>query len=441
MGPAGEPAPQARPAPKPQPDLPFTLAQARPLGPFRQWFADHPRGADVLVIVVYVVTTAPDLALYGNAVWSLVIFIPVAVGLWFRRRYPLQMLALILLACVVMAVVLRLPTYPLIAVAFSVYTVASLRPPLTAWLAFAVSALTTAALTLLPVSAIADPEIVSIEPDIAMTAEELAFQITITAIVSSVLLLLIALAIGLSVRARRERTQEIVDRANRIALEREQREQLAIANERSRIAREMHDVVAHSLSVMVALSDGARASLEQRPERSAQALAELSSTGRQALDEMRSILGVLRSYDVADADTPFDGDAPLSPTSADLGELIARFRTAGLPVIGVHTGAALPSQPGPALAIYRVVQESLTNVLRHVRKPRVVEVATGCAAGRVTITVTDSGGTPVGRPGSGRGMVGMRERVAAFGGTVEAGPTANGWQVRATFDVPEGRSS
>src|SRR5690606_10651472 len=138
------------------------------------------------------------------------------------------------------------------------------------------------------------------------------------------------------------------------------------------IAREMHDVVAHSLSVMVALADGATASLGQPPDRSRRPPEELARTGRHALTALRAILGVPRTESTGAAagtgsaaeDPPFEGAAPLAPTSGDLDELLARFRAAGLPVERVQSGPPLPEHPRLLMTVYRVVQESLTNVLR-----------------------------------------------------------------------------
>src|SRR5690606_7277798 len=246
---------------------------------------------------------------------------------------------------------------------------------------------------------------------------------------------MVAHAIGMSVRARREHDRALVDRANRVLLERDQREQLATAAERARIAREMHDVVAHSVSVMVALADGAFASLDKQPERSRVALEELSRTGRDALTEMRSILGVLRTESTADG-VPFEGAAPLAPTTGDLDELLARFRAAGLPVERVESGAPLPEHPRLTMTIYRVIQESLTNVLRYAPGAAAVRVEIAHADDVVSVTVSNDAGSGSIQPGSGHGLIGLRERVGAFGGTVTAGPTATGWRVHATIPVP-----
>jgi signal transduction histidine kinase len=246
---------------------------------------------------------------------------------------------------------------------------------------------------------------------------------------------LVAIAAGISVRNRRLHVTALVDRANALAVERDQGAQLAAAAERARIAREMHDVVAHSLSVMIALADGAGAAMERSPDRAREALEELSGTGRAALGDMRRVLGALR-----------DPQAPLDPQpgSVDLDHLIDRFRTAGVPVRWTRTGPPLPPDAGLQLAVYRIVQEALTNVLRHAPGTGRVDVVMVSTDGHVEITVTDSGGA-LGRggvaagdsAGSGRGLIGMRERAAVYGGRVQAGPHDAGWRVHAVLSWDE----
>src|SRR5699024_8426158 len=140
--------------------------------------------------------------------------------------------------------------------------------------------------------------------------------------------------------------------------EREQGDQLAVAAERARIAREMHDVVAHSVQVMIALSDGARALLTAQPDRASHALDELSGVRRGALDDMRLVLGVLREDGTLAELEP-------QPEEFDLDQLVERFRSAGLPLAYTVAGRALPSDTGLHLTLYRIAQEALTNVLRY----------------------------------------------------------------------------
>lgn len=190
------------------------------------------------------------------------------------------------------------------------------------------------------------------------------------------------------------------------------------ADERRRIAREMHDVVAHSLAVMISQAEAGRLVVPDAPERAPDVLATIADTGREALAEMRGLLGVLR-----------DDDAPTGPQPglADLPALIERVRGAGVEVEYTSDVVALP--PAVALTVYRVVQEALTNVARHAGSRSGARVTLVGASDHVDVQITSTGTAPNGTPGSGRGLIGMRERVDAVGGTLRAGPVDGGWQV------------
>lgn len=357
-------------------------------------------------------------------------------ALWFRRRYPLQVLAWTIVAAAISSAFLYNTGGHEFAAALAIYAVASLRPPRLAWIGVAVTVLALAGMVWLTLDHYVETGAVEIEAasEVNQYATATPAQTFVGVIFWTTIINIVALAIGTNVRARRLHTQDLVDRTNRLALERDQREQLATVTERARIAREMHDVVAHSVSVMVALADGAAASLDKRPERTRTALDELSQTGRDALTEMRSILGVLRTESAGD--TPFDGAVPLAPTTGDLDELLTRFRAAGLPVERVDTGPPLPQQPRFTLTVYRVVQESLTNVLRYAAGASTVRVEIDRTDDVATVVVSNDAGTGVVQPGSGNGLVGLRERVGAFGGSVTAGPHQRGWRVHATIPIP-----
>ncbi len=256
----------------------------------------------------------------------------------------------------------------------------------------------------------------------------------VAAIAVLVLLTVVAIAIGVSVRGRRQHIDSLIQRANALAHDREQQAALAVADERTRIARELHDVVAHSLTVMVALADGARAATPGDPEGAARALDALTETGRSALADMRRVLGVLRE--------PGD-DAPLEPEPGEgLDELVERFRAAGLPVRLVRSGTLEGLPVAVRRSVWRIVQESLTNVLRHAAgSPLVlVELArvADAAGDRVELVVTNESvptSAASASVGTGRGILGMRERAASLGGSVEAGAHERGWQVRAVLPV------
>jgi signal transduction histidine kinase len=221
-------------------------------------------------------------------------------------------------------------------------------------------------------------------------------------------------------------------RAQQLARERDQQAQLATAAERARIAREMHDVVAHGLSVMVRLSDGANAVAEQDPDAARRAVSQIGEVGRDALRDMRRLLGVLRDED-APEETPH---LTPQPTLADLAHLVETYRSAGLPVAIRLTGTP-PADDGVQLLVYRSVQEALTNALRYAKESGRVLVQLDFTAG-AEIVVTDDGFLPGPQTsvGSGRGLIGLRERAALYGGTVEAGPLGSdgsGWRLRVTL--------
>ncbi|SMF21160.1 histidine kinase [Cellulosimicrobium cellulans J34] len=240
-------------------------------------------------------------------------------------------------------------------------------------------------------------------------------------------LLLLGMATGSGARARRLHAEDLAERYRAMARERDQSAALARAAERARIAREMHDVVAHSVSVMVALSDGAGAALDRAPECSREALRELSRTGREALGDMQRVLGALDPDDSGVA----DGDGRPAPTGTDLAAVVARFRAAGLPLTATGLDVALPADTSLRLALVRIVQEALTNVLRHAPGTAAAEVVVRRRPGTVEVEVADHGGTrPGAGGGTGRGIIGMRERAALLGGSVEAGPRpGGGWTV------------
>ncbi|GGF49357.1 two-component sensor histidine kinase [Marmoricola endophyticus] len=232
-------------------------------------------------------------------------------------------------------------------------------------------------------------------------------------------------ALGLLGRTRRAYVDQLIDRGVRLEREAAQQAELAASDERARIAREMHDVVAHGLSVMVVQADGARYQLSQDPGRAAPALETIAATGRESLAEMRRMLGLLRSEDPT-------GTRP-QPGLDDLRFLLAQDPGPGL-TLSADLPEALPEVgPGVGLAAYRIVQESLTNVRKHAGTGVRVDVAVRAADGVLHLRVRDHGvgGEPA--PG-GHGLVGMRERAAVHGGRVEAGPSpSGGFEVRATL--------
>ncbi|MGH3691938.1 MAG: sensor histidine kinase [Microbacterium sp.] len=246
--------------------------------------------------------------------------------------------------------------------------------------------------------------------------------------------MLTAALLGVTVGDRRRYIGAILDRANQLARERDQQARIATLAERARITREIHDVVAHSVSVMVSLADGASALAEKDPQRSRSAIQEIGEVGRQSLVEMRQLLGAL-------GDDSADGEeqTPLRPNPGlnELTALVETFRTAGLPVT-VRTHGSAPSSPALQNTIHRIVQEALTNVLRYAKDPREVLVDLDFGGDILVIEITDDGrqGPPAVSVGSGRGLVGVRERARLAGGIAEAGPLpGGGWRVR--VEIPE----
>jgi signal transduction histidine kinase len=215
-----------------------------------------------------------------------------------------------------------------------------------------------------------------------------------------------------------------VNRQARLAaleLERDQQAEIGAARERARIARDLHDVVAHSLAVMVAQADGGRYAGAEDPGAASRALAQISETGRDALAQMRRVLGVLRAGE----------------EGVDLAGLVRRLAGAGLPVELEVEGRARELPADLQLCIHRVAQEALTNVLKHADSPRRVEVMLRYLESEVELTVRDDGrGTSAG-DGQGQGLAGLGERVALHSGTLHAGPRARGgFEVRARVPAP-----
>lgn len=386
-----------------------------------RWFAARPRIADALVILACVVPIAAVLLLEPPAhAWlGWLCAAATAVALWWRRAYPLAVLL------VVSAIA---PFNPVFAWAqspgtfetfFMVYTLAAQRRLRTAIL----GTLAGAAVVL---AASGPAVLLGIRNDYPFSL------INFTS--------LIAIALGVAVRARRARREAIADM---IAL----REERARSAERTRIAAEMHDVVAHSITVMVALAGGAEAGWQKHPERARRALEQLGEVGARALSEMQRTLRVL-----GEGDEQLGEDLARSGHNLpELAALVAEFREAGLP-------ATLAEDPGlqdaglqdPALrtTVYRIVRESLTNALRHANGASLVEVRVTIEGGDVVVTVTDNGHADPAREtvGAGVGLQAMRERAAAFGGSFEAGPLrvapespGGGWRVRARLAVEEAR--
>lgn len=246
-------------------------------------------------------------------------------------------------------------------------------------------------------------------------------------------LVVAAVGLGLYAATRRAYLRELHERAERLERERDQQGALATAAERARITREMHDVVAHHLTVMVALSDGAMAATANSPQEGIEAMRDVSATGRRALADTRRLLGVLR------AAAPEPGLQDLrnpAPDLSGLDELIEGVRAAGLPTTLEVRGAATAIPEGVQLTVYRLVQEALNNTLKHGGAGAHAAVRLHRHDRELRVEVDDDGAginAPVPATAGG-GLSGMRERVRAYGGQIQTGPREPaGWRVCATL--------
>lgn len=239
--------------------------------------------------------------------------------------------------------------------------------------------------------------------------------------------------VGVAIRSRDLRAEASEDRAVRLEREQEAATRAALAQERGRIARELHDVVAHSVSVMLVQAGAARHILGTAPDQAREALLAVEAGGREAMAELRHLLGVLND----------DGEgmslAP-QPGAEQIASLIRRVGEAGLPVDLRVIGQPRPLPPGIDLAAYRIVQEALTNALKHAGMAR-TQVILEYRPAELKVEVLDDGDGPCGEAGGhGRGLVGMQERVALYGGTLEAGPRLErGYAVRAWLPLDGAR--
>ncbi|MHA6668403.1 sensor histidine kinase [Homoserinimonas sp. A447] len=391
--------------------------------PRRSFFESHPWLVDWAVAGIYTVSLVLS-RVYGlmlgdpnSTVWHIVVAVLTGAALLFRRYRPLGILVAVAILTTVVTWSLD-ANNDILAVPIALYSVAAFRKPRTAWLS-GIGALALAAAGLavwFPLQA-------------AGGEYDYSNLLLIFALLS-----LIAILFGSLTYARRDRLRGLEQRAEQLVRERDSQATIATLAERSRIAREMHDIVAHSVSIMVALSDGAIAAVDRDPTVTKQALQQLSETGRSALADMRSVLSVL-----PETSAPDDQRRP-APGSRDLPDLIDRFRAADLPIRFTVSGVA-PDDPALELTAYRIVQESLTNVLRYAVNATSVDVTIVHSDDTTTVSVIDNGhhrdAGLAEKHGSGRGIIGMTERAVMLGGHVETGARPlGGWEVLATLPHP-----
>ena len=507
-------SPMSSQLPAPQPGRPATNAPTEddvelppePRGLLRtlsRWYHRHPTIIDISIaagVVAYSLIVAIPLLLRPSSPARTYPILPLAliaialmgVALSLRRRFPLWCWAAILLIPEtyqfavlqafhlnteqLMYAAIGISGMGLISIPIALGAVASHRKPSAAWTAGGIS-------------------LVVLVMDVVLTNPGLTVGEILRNAAILILLILVGILVGFNTRSARLRLKAIELRSARMALASEQAVLLAAAEERSRIAREMHDVVAHSLAVMITMADGAAAIVERDPATAKQAIETLAEAGRSALADTRRLVGVLREdpsvaaeqapqspeppapsgespssarqHEVRDLPVPefaplgtvtpvepsapianlrqqatngasdrSRGDLPLapSPEQADITELVKRFEAAGVPVTYRWVGAALPEDKALQLTVFRIAQEALTNVLRYAPTTPAVSVDVERHIGTVVLTV-DNDAAPGTRPmhGSGKGLIGMRERASVYGGTVQAGPTPTGWRVRAVL--------
>ncbi|MEU1008098.1 sensor histidine kinase [Streptomyces sp. NPDC005890] len=259
-------------------------------------------------------------------------------------------------------------------------------------------------------------------------AEQASFAGQIAIAVFQTVPFALAWVLGDSMRTRRAYFAQLEERAARLEKEREAQSKVAVAAERARIARELHDVVAHNVSVMVVQADGAAYVMDTAPDQARKALETISSTGRQALAEMRRLLGVLRTGEHQES-----GEYVPQPDVEQIDDLIEQCRSSGLPVDFKVEGTPRPLPSGVELTAYRIVQEALTNTRKHGGPNAGASVRLVYFDDGLGLLVEDDGkGAPHelyeegGADGQGHGLIGMRERVGMVGGTLDAGPRPGG---------------
>ncbi len=389
-----------------------------------RWFEEHPWAGDALLGCAFGVGLAVDALLFGQELPAAPVLLVSALPLFLRRTRP--ELAFLAATLVMLLHLWSLPG-PTAAVALAPLivhsTVAHARPA--GW--------GRAALVVGLIGSVLGPIRWGYVRVDDVTLGVMAFGVCASTVVAAFLL-------GEHQREVREHRAEqlraVSEKAALVAAEREQRTTLLAATERARIARELHDIVAHSLSVVIVQADGALAVARTRPELAESVLRTIADTSRDALAEMRRLVGVLRSGPDEDAD---DGYAPAQGI-ADLAALVDQLRGSGVTVRLSVTGAACPIPAGLDLTVYRLVQEALTNVLRHAGPGATAQVRL-CYAGQVLeVSVVDDGRGAAAAPSvDGHGLVGMRERVTLQGGTLRAGPVVGGgFSVAAEFPLPLG---
>ncbi|WP_344689697.1 sensor histidine kinase [Blastococcus jejuensis] len=373
-----------------------------------RYLSSHPRLVDAVLAGVLVVAGLLEGSLVetNRPLWLHQTLTVVVMGaLAWRRRFPLSVLAFVVVGMMVLDSDGQFSVFA--ALVIVTFTAGAEIDPPRAWLGLVLS-------------------VVPFWVGFAITGGGVSDFVAVTVLYGG------SWVIGQTLRERGQRTIALAERAERAEREREEEAARAVSEERARIARELHDVVAHSISVITVQTQAVRRRLGPDHAREADDLRAVEATARQAMAEMRRLFGVLRA----------DGERPAlapQPGLDQLERLLDENRAAGVDITAVVEGEPVPLPPGLDLAAYRIVQEALTNVRKHAPGGGVT-VRMSFGREDLDVVVEDTGAVaPESADGGGFGLVGMRERVALYGGSIQAGPMAGGgFAVRARLPVREG---
>lgn len=389
------------------------------LGPRGRWWFDVLlAGTLFLIIPFYAVQAmlggdaAQDVDSDGHVADLVLVVVQIVPLLW-RRSHPVIVYAVVSAACAAQVLLLDYPLLSQVAYPIAVYSVARYARPRWGLAALAVGLLGSVLGAYDWLGAVGEATAGGPENDINWSAH-------VSVALSLATFPVAAWALGALGRTRAAYVDSLIQRNEQLRREAEQRAELGATQERARIAREMHDVVAHGLSVIVVQADGARYAAEQDPTLAPKALETVAQTAREALTEMRQLLGLLR-----------DGDALTRPQPrlSDIATLVEETQAGGGTVTATLPGLDAQVPEGVALTAFRVVQESLSNVRKHAGPGAAATVTVRAADDSIEIEVTDDG-RGAAAEGSGEagglGLIGMRERISAHNGTLEAGPAPGG---------------
>ncbi|MBM7051820.1 sensor histidine kinase [Rothia sp. ZJ1223] len=421
------------------------LAKRR--GPLLRWVNEHPGIINVALVVMHLLSfvvgsasqvlagdsdagQAPGLSQGAQLLLVVSLGILFSLGIFWRNRYSLWLL---LASGVVDLIAVAFPLNNVVSGATSwvfMYTLGSREPfrrGLLGCILYSLMAISTQVLLYLR-SINNSGDLISVEFSEGVESATTDFPYIAGDIISIALFYITLFLVGRAVHRNRMFEQALLAGFK-------QNQVLAAAEERNRIAREMHDVIAHSLTVMITLADGARFVAAKNPEKAGEVLQELSTTGRTALADMRRTLGVLRSDEGEDARlAPAEGAEEKAVDN--LRVLTESFASTGMKARFVHEGQEIPSDNNLRLSLYRIVQESLTNALRYGQNTQHISVKVEVNLPDIWLTIINDGSLLCDSLppsiGSGKGIAGMRERAAFYGGTVQASPhEEGGWQVKA----------